>query len=160
MPTLSNDGRSYSLSPSISGASMSGAGSPPASIGADLMGLSLTSSMLPPSMVAYADPSALSGQPYSMVHPSNIRHSSRSSPELSGYGRSSMGSSFQSLNIPGPVPTLGSQALGPRRPNSQNSSVYASAPSVNHTNPLPDQWLWSPTIAIKPDLRFWTSSGP
>lgn len=68
VPSMSSDGRAYSLSPSISGASLSGTGSPPASMGGDLMpmsALSLTSSMLPPSMQAYADPS-LSSQPYSM----------------------------------------------------------------------------------------------
>lgn len=69
---LSNDGRSYSLSPSISGTSISGAGSPPATLSSDIVpmaALSLTSSsMLPPSMQAYADPSALSShQPYSMA---------------------------------------------------------------------------------------------
>jgi len=69
IPSISNDGRQYSLSPSISGASMSGAGSPPATMGgSDMMpmaALSLTSSMLAPTMQAYSDP-ALSSQPYSM----------------------------------------------------------------------------------------------
>ncbi|KAH8592469.1 hypothetical protein B0O99DRAFT_517475 [Bisporella sp. PMI_857] len=49
------DGRQYSLSPSISGASLSGTGSPPASLPSDLIpmsALSLTSSMLQPSMHA------------------------------------------------------------------------------------------------------------
>ncbi|KAL2067298.1 hypothetical protein VTL71DRAFT_1722 [Oculimacula yallundae] len=105
-PSLS-DTRQYSLSPSISGTSISGAGSPPATLGADMMpmaALSMTSSMLPPSMNAYADPSALSSQPYSMVHQSGLRHNSQSSPDSSGYvrdtrSRSSVGSAFQSMNI-------------------------------------------------------------
>lgn len=80
VPSISNT-RQYSLSPSISGTSISGAGSPPASLGSDMMpmaALSLTSSMLTPPMQAYADPSESSGF--------------RSS-------RSTMGPSFQSLNI-------------------------------------------------------------
>jgi hypothetical protein len=107
VPPLGNDGRQYSLSPSISGASMSATGSPPATMGSDMMpmaALSLTSSMLPPSMQAYVDQSALSSQPYSMVqHPSGLRHSSvhKSSPESSGFrsSRSAMGPPFQSLNV-------------------------------------------------------------
>jgi hypothetical protein len=62
--------------------------------------LSLSSSMIPPSMSAYADP-VLSQQPYSMVYPSTIRYaSSQSSPESSGYrgSRSTVGPSFQSMN--------------------------------------------------------------
>ena len=101
---LADDGRSYSLSPSISGASLSGTGSPPATMGSDIMpmaALSLTSSLLPPSMHAYANPSAMSTQPYSMVHPSGLRHNSQSSPDSSGFrsSRSAVGSSFQSLNV-------------------------------------------------------------
>jgi hypothetical protein len=99
-----HDGRSYSLSPSISQTSLSGAGSPPSSMGSDMMpmtALSLTSSMMNSSMQAYADPSALSSQPYSMVHQPGLRHNSQSSPESSGYrnSRSAVGSSFQPLSI-------------------------------------------------------------
>lgn len=101
--SMTNDGRSYSLSPSISGTSISGAGSPPSSIGTDMMpmsALSLTSSMMPSSMQAYTDPSAMSSQPYSMVHSSGIRHNSQSSPESSGFrSRSAVGSHFQSMNM-------------------------------------------------------------
>ncbi|KAL5313785.1 hypothetical protein ACEPPN_018207 [Leptodophora sp. 'Broadleaf-Isolate-01'] len=108
LPPLSSDSRQYSLSPSISGTSISGTGSPPATLGADMMpmaALSMTSSsMLPPSMNAFTDPSALSSQPYSMVHQSGLRHNSQSSPDSSGLvrdsrSRSSMGSAFQSMNI-------------------------------------------------------------
>jgi hypothetical protein len=103
-----SDNRQYSLSPSLSGTSISGTGSPPPTLGSDLMpmaALSLTSSsssMLPPSMHAYADPSALSSQSYSMVHPSGIRHANlQSSPEVSGFrnSRSSVGPTFHSMNI-------------------------------------------------------------
>ncbi|CAG8953485.1 hypothetical protein HYFRA_00010235 [Hymenoscyphus fraxineus] len=114
--SMTNDGRSYSLSPSISGTSISGAGSPPPSIGAEMMpmsALSLTSSMMPSSMQAYTDPSA--SQPYSMVHSSGIRHNSQSSPESSGYrSRSAVGSHFQPLNMP--------QSLEHSRDNSRLSS--------------------------------------
>jgi hypothetical protein len=107
VPSLGNDGRQYSVSPSISGASMSATGSPPAALGSDMMpmaALSLTSSMLPPSMQAYADHTALSSPPFSMVqHSSGLRHNSvhKSSPESSGFrsSRSAMGPSFQSLNV-------------------------------------------------------------
>jgi len=103
VPSSSGDARQYSLSPSISGASLSGTGSPSASMSSDMMpmaALSITSSMLPPSMQAYTDP-ALSSQPYSMVPSSGLRHNSQSSPELSGFGssQSAMGPSFQSLNV-------------------------------------------------------------
>jgi hypothetical protein len=99
-----HDGRSYSLSPSISQTSLSGTGSPPSSMGSDMMpmaALSLTSSMMNSSMQAYADPSALSSQPFSMVHQSGLRHNSQSSPESSGYrnSRSAVGPPFQSLSI-------------------------------------------------------------
>ena len=126
---LANDGRSYSLSPSISGTSISGAGSPPATLGSDIVpmaALSLTSSMLPPSMHAYADTSALSTQPY-MVHPSGLRHNSQSSPESSGFrsSRSAVGgsTSFQSLNVSQPTEAQALQVLGPRRSSAQPRSV-------------------------------------
>jgi hypothetical protein len=107
VPPLGSDGRQYSLSPSISGASMSATGSPPATLGSDMMpmaALSLTSSMLPHSMQAYSDHAALSSQPFSMVqHSSGLRPSSvhKSSPESSGFrsSRSAMGPPFQSLNV-------------------------------------------------------------
>ena len=124
VPSLSSDTRQYSLSPSISGTSISGTGSPPATLGADMMpmaALSMSSSMLPPSMNAYADPSALSSQPYSMVHQSGLRHNSQSSPESSGFvrdsrSRSSMGSAFQSMNISQPeaqAPQVQRRVSGP-----------------------------------------------
>jgi hypothetical protein len=126
VPPLGNEGRQYSLSPSISGASLSATGSPPATMGADMMpmaALSLTSSMLPPSMQAYADHSALSSQPYSMVQ-SGLRHSSvhRSSPESSGFrsSRSAMGPPFQSLNI---SEAQQPQVPGQRRPSGQPQCV-------------------------------------
>lgn len=109
---ISSDGRAYSLSPSVSHASlsgMSGQNSPPTSMGSDMMpmgALTLTSSMLPQSMLAYADQSGMSSQqPYSMVHPSGLHLNAQSSPESSGFRssqRSTMGpvSSFQSLNVP------------------------------------------------------------
>ncbi len=84
---MSTEGRQYSASPSISAASVSGAGSPPASLGSDMIpmaGLSLTSSIMPPTMQAY-DHSVLSAQPFSMVHPSGLSHSAQSSPGSSGF---------------------------------------------------------------------------
>jgi hypothetical protein len=130
-PINVSDTRQYSLSPSLSGTSMSGHGSPPSTMGSDMMpmaALSLTSSMLTPPMQAYTDPSALSSQPYSMVHQSGLRHNSHSSPESSGYrsSRSTMGSSFQSLNqsIESAAPLPGS-----RRPSGQPPFV-----STSHNN--------------------------
>ncbi|KAG0649730.1 hypothetical protein D0Z07_3748 [Hyphodiscus hymeniophilus] len=125
---LANDGRSFSLSPSISGTSISGAGSPRAKMGSDIMpmaALSLTSSMLPPNMHAYADPSALSTQPYSMVHPSGLHHNSQSSPESSGFrsSRSAVGSSFQSLNVTQPVDAQNLQVPCPQRSRARSSSL-------------------------------------
>ncbi|KUJ20552.1 uncharacterized protein LY89DRAFT_446379 [Mollisia scopiformis] len=121
VPSIS-DARQYSLSPSLSGTSMSGTGSPPATMASDMMpmaALSLTSSMLTPPMQAYADPSALSSQPYSMVHPSGLRHNSQSSPESSGFrsSRSTMGPSFQSLNLSQSV-----EAAAPLVPGQQRRS--------------------------------------
>lgn len=105
--SMGNDRNAYSLSPSISTTSMSRAGSPPASLGPELMGLSITSPMLPPNMTSYSDPSGLSDQPYSMVLSSGIHHNAHSSPESSGYAatsRAPMGSSFPSLSHGAPVP--------------------------------------------------------
>jgi hypothetical protein len=120
---IANERRAYSLSPSISAASMSGTGSPPASLAPEMMGLNLSSTMLPPSLAAYTDPSALSDQPYTMVLSSGVHHSSQSSPETSGYAssRTAMGSSFSSLNIPGSISAHTSHAPGLRRPDSQVS---------------------------------------
>ncbi|PQE06505.1 Aryl-alcohol dehydrogenase protein [Rutstroemia sp. NJR-2017a WRK4] len=124
---LPTDHRQYSLSPSISGASMSNAGSPPASLSSDFMpmgSMSMTSSMNHPPMHAYNDPIALSSQPYSMVPQSELRsHNAQSSPESSGYQRNpTMGSSsFQhpSLNIPrtGGSSTSADQSRSSSRPN-------------------------------------------
>jgi hypothetical protein len=145
VPSLSND-RAYSLSPSISAASMSGAGSPPPSLGSGMMGLTLTSTMLPPSLVTYADPSALSDQPYSMVPPSGIRHSSQSSPESSGYGssRPAMGASFHNLNVPGTIPTQASHLPRSRGSGSQLSSVHASPQFLPRANPYPSPTMMGP----------------
>ncbi|PBP22094.1 hypothetical protein BUE80_DR007073 [Diplocarpon rosae] len=106
-PSLSGDARRYSLSPSLSGTSISGAGSPPATLASDMMplaALSLTSSMLLPSMHTYADPSAMPAQPYSLVHPSGLRPDAQSSPDSSGFrnSRPPMGPAFQSLNASPP----------------------------------------------------------
>jgi hypothetical protein len=128
VPPLGSEGRQYSLSPSISGASLSATGSPPATMGQDMMpmaALSLTSSMLPPSMEAFADHSVLSSQPYSMVqHPSGLRHSSvhKSSPESSGFrsSLSAMGPPFQSLNM---SEAQSPQASSQRRPSGQLQCV-------------------------------------
>lgn len=92
--SMSYDNRSYSLSPSASGASVSS--SPPHQIGQDLSmaSLSMTSTMLNPSMQAYD-----TSQNYSMVHPSGIRHDSISSPGLSGVRTvRSLGPTLQSLD--------------------------------------------------------------
>ncbi|KAN0117438.1 protein of unknown function (DUF3425) domain containing protein [Hyaloscypha variabilis] len=129
VPPLGSDGRQYSLSPSISGASMSATGSPPATLGSDMMpmaALSLTSSMLPPSMQAYSDHAALSSQPFSMVqHSSGLRHSSvhKSSPESSGFrsSRSAIGPPFQSLNV-SQVEVV-QQAPSQRRPSGQPQNM-------------------------------------
>ncbi|KAK2626872.1 hypothetical protein QTJ16_004047 [Diplocarpon rosae] len=106
-PSLSGDARRYSLSPSLSGTSISGAGSPPATLAPDMMpmaALSLTSSMLLPSMHPYADPSTLPAQPYSLVHPSGLRQDGQSSPESPGFrdSRPPMGPAFQALNASPP----------------------------------------------------------
>lgn len=141
VPSIS-DTRQYSLSPSISGTSMSGHGSPPASDMLPITALSLTSSMLTPAMQAYADPSALSSQPYSMVHPSGLRHNSQSSPESSGYrsSRSAMGSSFQSLNLPQSIEAA-PLVPGQRRPSGQPSFVTTSTNNYNYyPNSYAERW--------------------
>ena len=126
VPSISNERRAYSLSPSISAASMSGTASPPASLGSDMMGLSMTSPMLPPSLVSYSDPSALSDQQYSMVLQSGVHPNPQGPSEASAYGgsRSAMGSSYPSINMPGSMPAQPSPA-GPHRSSGQQvSSVH------------------------------------
>jgi hypothetical protein len=103
--------RSYSLSPSVSSTidSMSTAGSPPTTVRSEMLpmaALSLTSSILHPSMQAYADTMRLSNVPsqtYSMVQSSGIHHNAQSSPESPEFGspqsRSAMGSFPQPLNL-------------------------------------------------------------
>lgn len=119
-------GRQYSLSPSMSVASLSGTCSPPASISSDMMpigALSMTSSMIPSSMQAYADSSAMTSQPYSMVHLSGFRQSSQSSSESSGFRNATsaaVGPSFQSLNMPHSVE---SHQLTDRRTSSNTRYV-------------------------------------
>jgi hypothetical protein len=106
-------------------------------MGSDIMpmaALSLTSSMLPSSMHAYADPSALSTQPYSMVHPSGLRHNSLSSPESSGFrtSRSAVGNpSFQSLNVSQPAEAQALQVPGPRRSSAQLRSAQVFLESTH-----------------------------
>jgi hypothetical protein len=149
VPPLGNDGRQYSLSPSISGASLSTTGSPPATMSSDMMpmaALSLTSSMLPPSMQAYADPSALASQQYSLVqHTSGLRHSSvhKSSPESSGFrsSRPAMGTPFQSLNIPQSVEAQLPQASDQRRLSGQPLCVFPSKnTSLGYTDVMLETW--------------------
>lgn len=127
VPSISNERRAYSLSPSISAASMSGTASPPASLGSDMLGLSMTSPMLPPSLVAsYSDPSALSDQQYSMVLQSGVHPNRQGPSEASGYGgsRSAMGSSYSSMNMPGSMPAQ-PPPPGPHRSSGpQVSSVH------------------------------------
>ena len=130
VPTHGSDARQYSLSPSISGTSMSATSSPPATMGSDMIpmaALSLTSSMLPPSMQAYADP-ILSSQPYSMVQQSGLRHSvHKSSPESSGFRntRSAMGPPFQSLNI-SPMAEASSSQMQSQRGLSGSQPQYVA----------------------------------
>ncbi|KAH8808296.1 hypothetical protein F5884DRAFT_363817 [Xylogone sp. PMI_703] len=126
--TAPGDGRSYSLSPSISGASLSGAGSPTAPLVADALPintlpintLSLTTSMIPPPTYAYSDTSSVSNisnlqqsQAY-MVHSSGLHHNTQSSPETSDFRGTqlALGSSFQSLDISRVVEAEPSRAVG------------------------------------------------
>ena len=109
-PHHHHDNRAYSVSPSISGQSISCASSPPTTMGSDMMpvpSLSFSNSMLPPTTIpAYSDSTSLApvpNQPYSMVlPPGSIRQNSQSSQgSTSEFGspRTSVGSAFQSLNI-------------------------------------------------------------
>ena len=128
IPSMPNDGRQYSVSPSISGTSISGTGSPPATLGSDLMSmtaLSLTSSIRSPSIQAYADSSVLSSQPYDMVHQPGLRHNLQSSPESSGFrtSRAAMGPSFQSLNVSQPIELHASQVPSQRKNNAPSPFV-------------------------------------
>lgn len=114
----------YPDSPSVSSTvdSISGAGSPPASLGSEMLpmsSLSLTSAGMPPSMQAYNDAMLLSyfpSQRYSMVTSSSNHDNAKSSPESSDFGSTqpTMGSSnsLQFMNTtqspmprsnPGPV---------------------------------------------------------
>lgn len=138
-PINVSDNRQYSLSPSISGTSISGTGSPPATLGSDLMPMSSlslgSSSILPPSMHAYADSSALSSQPYSMVHQSGLRHAnSQSSSELSGFRNSgpSVGPTFRSLNNATQPAIETSASASQRGVTGQQPFVY---PSVYTSGP-------------------------
>ena len=128
-------GRQYSLSPSMSVASLSGTCSPPASLSSDMMpigALSMTTSMIPSSMQAYADSSAMTSQPYSMVHLSGFRQSSQSSPESSGFrnatSAAAVGPSFQSLNMPHSVESL-PQVTGRRSSSNARYVQIGRAPS-------------------------------
>ncbi|TEY68284.1 hypothetical protein BOTCAL_0121g00110 [Botryotinia calthae] len=133
---IPSDHRQYSLSPSISGASISNAGSPPASLSSDMMSMGsipMTSTMISPSTYAYADSAALSSQPY-MVHQSGLRpHNSQSSPDTSGYtrsARSTMGpSNFQcpSLSVPR---ASGSGNATDQRPRTSSSRQNVSMVTV------------------------------
>ncbi|RFU35984.1 hypothetical protein B7463_g360, partial [Scytalidium lignicola] len=118
-----NDGRSYSLSPSISGASLSGAGSPTAPLVTDALpigSLSLTSSMLPPTTYAYSEATSLPHisnlqQPQTyMVHSSGFHHNTHSSPESSDFRGTqlALGSSFQSLDLSRVVESEPNRAVG------------------------------------------------
>ncbi|APA14701.1 hypothetical protein sscle_13g094710 [Sclerotinia sclerotiorum 1980 UF-70] len=128
---ISSDHRQYSLSPSISGASISNASSPPASLSSDMMSMGsmpMTTAMISPSTYAYTDSAALSSQPYNMVHQSGLRpHNSQSSPDISGYSpRTTMGTSnFQhpSLNIP--------QAGGRANVTDQQSRTSSSGQNIS-----------------------------
>jgi hypothetical protein len=137
IPSITNERRAYSLSPSMSAASLSGTASPPASLGSDLMGLSMTSPMLPPSLTQYSDPSALSDQQYSMVLQSGVHPNPQTGDlaEPSGYGsaRAVMGSSYSSLNMSGSMPAQTPQANPHRSSGQQVSSVHVH----NHS---PFQW--------------------
>ena len=127
VPSISNERRAYSLSPSISAASLSGTASPPASLGSDLMGLSMTSPMLPPSLASYSDPSALTDQHYSMVLQAGVHPNPQGHSETSAYGgsRSAMGTSYPSMNMPGSMPAPPPPQAGPHRSSGQQvSSVH------------------------------------
>ncbi|POS85453.1 hypothetical protein EPUL_005268, partial [Erysiphe pulchra] len=81
------DNRQFSLSPSVSGNSMSGTGSPPSLMGSDYLpvgNFTVSSSMLGNSLQTYSDHD-MSGQPYSMVLYPDIRHNTQCSPESSGF---------------------------------------------------------------------------
>ncbi|KIM95656.1 hypothetical protein OIDMADRAFT_59440 [Oidiodendron maius Zn] len=73
VPSISEDNRAYSLSPSILVASISRTASPTATLESDTIGLSLSSSMLHPTMALYSDPPTLSDQQYSIALQSGVR---------------------------------------------------------------------------------------
>ncbi|KAM0132537.1 hypothetical protein ACHAPC_007794 [Botrytis cinerea] len=134
---IPSDHRQYSLSPSISGASISNAGSPPASLSSDMMSMGsipMTSTMISPSTYAYADSAALSSQPY-MVHQPGLRpHNSQSSPDTSGYtrnARSAMGpSNFQhpSLSVPRASGSGNATDQQPRTSSSRQNVLMVMVP--------------------------------
>lgn len=129
VPTISSQhDRSYSVSPSITSTmeSMSGGGSPQSDF-IPMRNLSISSSMLPPSMNAFAEPlpmSSMHGQPYSMVPSSNIHHASKSSQGSSDYRshQSSMGPSFQNMNLV---------------PSSSSSRMHTPLPDLHDASPSP-----------------------
>ncbi|RKF64019.1 putative transcription factor bzip [Erysiphe neolycopersici] len=91
------DNRQFSLSPSVSGTSMSRTESPPSLMGSDYLPMgnfAVSPSMMGNSLQTYPDQD-MSGQPYSMVLYPGIRHNTQCSPESSGYrtSRNSMDSS-------------------------------------------------------------------
>ncbi|VDB89706.1 Bgt-20030 [Blumeria graminis f. sp. tritici] len=103
MSNATMDNRQYSLSPSVSGTSLSGTGSPPNLVGPDMLpmgNLSMSASMMTPSLQAYTEHD-LSTQSYSLVHSSGIRQNSQSSPEPSGYrsSRPPLGPTFQPMKV-------------------------------------------------------------
>lgn len=127
VPSISKDVRGYSISPVMSAASMSGTASPPATLGQDMMGLSMTSPMVHPALAAYSDPTALSEQPYSMVLQHGAHSNQQSTSETSGYAssRSLLSSSYPSLNMSGSMQQQQTSQAGLHGTNSgqQVSSV-------------------------------------
>ena len=105
VPSISEDNRAYSLSPSIPVASISRTASPTANLESDTIGLSLSSSMLHPTMALYSDPPTLSDQQYSIALQSGVRSNPQYLVEPSEYAtsRSIMGS-YPSLNLPVSMP--------------------------------------------------------
>lgn len=105
LPTSSSfDSRQYSLSPSISCNSMSGAGSPPSMMGSDYLpmgNLSIPTSMIGQSLQTCTEHD-MTAQPYSMVLYPGVRHNTHCSPESSGFRISHNSvepSSFKQLKI-------------------------------------------------------------
>jgi hypothetical protein len=113
---------SYPDSPSIASSvdSISGTGSPPASLGSEMMpmaALSLASSALAPQ---YNDAMLMSyfpSQRYSMVTSSSVRRNARSSPESSDFGspRSTLGPSHSVQYVNTSQPTVSQPQTGNTR---------------------------------------------